>query len=257
MVAAGGAGPLHACMICQELEIPMFIVPRESSIFCAAGMLTSDLRHDFVSSFVSVFDRLDWEALQNLVNEMMREGATVLQKESIPEDRRQFSLTLDCRYVKQYHEVCFPVTVEAVRSADASGIATCFHGEHKRMYGYSLEEEGTPIELINVRVRATGVTDKPAYSEEAEAGPDAGPALKGKRDAYIPEVRAPKEISVYDGHKTRHGNRIAGPALIEQVNTTLLVTAGYDCVCDRYGSFVVYRKGHESRLAPTLREMLV
>ena len=63
-------------------------------------------------------------------------------------------------------------------------------------------------------------------------------------------------MSVYDGHKTRHGNHIPGPALIEQVNTTLLLTGSYDCLCDRHGSFVAYRQGQEHRLSPPLQELL-
>jgi N-methylhydantoinase A len=256
LVAAGGAGPLHACMICQELEIPLFIVPRESSIFCAAGMLMSDLRHDFVTSFVSVFDRIDWEKLSDLVGEMIRDGQTLLGRESIPRKQQSFTLNLDCRYVKQYHEVSFPVSLDTIRAADASAIAKTFHSEHQRMYGYSLEEQAAPIELINVRLRASGLTEKPAYAQELDAGRDASGALKGERQAYLPEQRATRFVSVYDGHQTRHGNHIHGPALIEQVNTTLLLTSSYDCLCDRHGSFVVYQKGQESRLSPSLREML-
>ncbi|MHC4218347.1 MAG: hydantoinase/oxoprolinase family protein, partial [Planctomycetota bacterium] len=109
IVAAGGAGPLHACEICEELEIPQFVVPRESSIFCAAGMLASDLQHDFVSSFVSTLDRLDWKKLNGVIDGMIERGAGLLAEEAIPEPDRDFTLKLDCRYVKQYHEVSFPV----------------------------------------------------------------------------------------------------------------------------------------------------
>lgn len=256
LVAAGGAGPLHASMICHELEIPMFIVPRESSIFCAAGMLMSDLQHDFVRSFVSAFDHIDWGQLNALITEMIQRGAGLLAEEHIREERRRFSLNLDCRYLKQYHEVSLPVALEVVRKGDAAAIADAFHLEHKRMYGYSLEQEGASVELINVRLRAVGLTDKPSYTQEAYAGKDAGAALKGERSIHIPEDRTSKSVPVYDGHKTRHGNRIAGPALIEQVNTTVLVSPSYDCVCDRYGSFVVFRKGQESRLPQTLQELV-
>lgn len=256
MVVAGGAGPLHACMICQELEIPMFIVPRESSIFCAAGMLMSDLQHDFVCSFVSVFDRIDWAELDSRITEMIQQGARLLERENIPREDRRFLLNLDCRYVKQYHEVSFPVAVDTVRKADANAIATTFHAEHKRMYGYSLEEECAPIELINVRLRSVGLTEKPSYTEEAYAGKDAAAAMKGERVIRVPEGQASANVPVYDGHKTRHGNFIRGPALIEQVNTTLLLGASYDCVCDRYSSFVVSRRGQESVLPPAVREMM-
>jgi N-methylhydantoinase A len=256
LVAAGGAGPLHACMICHELEMPLFIVPRESSIFCAAGMLMSDLRHDFVASFVSVFDRIDWKDLHRLVAGMIHDGADLLAREGIPDERRRYLISLDCRYVKQYHEVSFPVAIDAIRNANRDAIAATFHAEHLRMYGYSLQEESAPIELINVRLRASGVTDKPRYPEESYAGHDPEPALKGQRSVYVPEQREFENIRVYDGHKTRHGNYIPGPAVIEQVNTTLLLTATFDCLCDQRGSFVAYRKGEERRLPPALREML-
>ncbi len=255
VVAAGGAGPRHACMICQELEIPLFIVPRESSIFCAAGMLMSDLQHDFVSSFVSTLDGVDWNKLNALIFEMQSEGGKLLTEEGIPEDCRQFTLKLDCRYVKQYHEVSFVVPYEAAQAADVERISAAFHGEHDRLYGYSLQDEGTSIELINVRVQAVGVTEKPSFAEEPQVDADADAALKGERSVYVPEEQASRMVPVYDGHQTRHGHRISGPALIEQVNTTLLLTASFDCVCDRYGSFVVHRKGQEELLGDLLHDV--
>jgi len=256
MVAAGGAGPLHACMICHELEIPLVIVPRESSIFCAAGMLMSDLRHDFVSSFVSVLDGVDWDKLHTLIAGLISEGTALLTQEGIPVDRRRFSLNLDCRYVKQYHEVSLPVPIEVVRTGEYETIASTFHVEHKRMYGYSLEDDGAPIELINVRLRASGVTEKPAYTEEEYAGRDASVAVKNERSVYVPEEGAYRSVQVYDGHKTQYGHVIHGPALIEQVNTTILVTSSFDCICDNLGSFVVFLKQRNDVLPSALREVL-
>ena len=256
LVAAGGAGPVHACMICRELEIPFFIVPRESSIFCAAGMLTSNLQHDFVRSFVSAFERIDWGALNAVVGEMIEQGARLLAEENIPEERRRFSLNLDCRYLRQYHEVSVPVAMEAVRMSDGPTIAADFHREHERMYGYALEEENAAIELINVRVQAVGVTERPSFTEEAYCGKDPAAALKGERLVFIPEAGNPAYVSVYDGHKMRHGHHIAGPALIEQVNTTLFLSSSYECLCDSHGNFCAFIKGWESGLPATLREMM-
>jgi len=245
MVVAGGAGPLHACMICQELEIPMFIVPRESSIFCAAGMLQSNLQHDFVRSFVSIFDNIEWDRLNSTINEMKGEGEGLLTEEKIPNDMWRFQLHLDCRYVKQYHEVSFPVSLDSVTNKEFKKIASDFHKEHNRMYGYSLEEEGSPIELINVRLRALGLTEKPSFAVDQYAGEDPSIAFKVDREMYIPEEQKVKKTPVYDGHKTRYGFRIPGPAVIEQVNTTLFLSSAFDCICDKYGSFVVYLKGNE------------
>jgi len=244
MVVAGGAGPLHACMISTELEIPFFVVPRESSIFCAAGMLLSDLRHDFVRSCVAPLHSLDGKRLAALVDEMMAEGEAVLEGEGIPPDRRIFTPSLDMRYVKQYHEVSCPASLDEVRSGSLDSLLRSFHGEHNRLYGYSLEEEGTPVELINVRLRATGVTEKPGFSEEAAAGEDARAALKGERPVYVPEKGEFNPVPVFDGHALLRGNRLTGPALIEQRNTTVFVSADYDAFVDSRGSFVVHRKGY-------------
>lgn len=245
MVVAGGAGPNHACMIAEELEIPLILVPRESSIFCAAGMLESDLKHDFVRSFVERLGEADWERLDGLIGEMTAEGNRLLDAEQIPADRRDRRLTLDCRYAKQYHEVSFDAPLAAVSDRDGDAIAAAFHAEHNRLYGYSLEEEATPIEVINIRLQAVGVTDKPAYAAEDHAGADPSVALKGEREIVEPETGERRTVKIYDGHKTRYGHRIAGPAIIEQTNTSILLTASYDCVCDPLGSFAVYKRGQD------------
>jgi N-methylhydantoinase A len=245
MVVAGGAGPLHACKICEELEIPLFIVPRESSIFCAAGMLMSDLQHDFVRSYVTRLDAIDLQALTEAVEGMVAEGKGLLAIEDIPEDRQSYLLHCDCRYLKQYHEVSVPVPLEDLRAGDISGIAPAFHVEHNRMYGYSLEDQGTPIELINVRVRALGITEKPSSAAEPYTGDDPEAARKGERDVYLTESGDFERVPVYDGHATCHGNRITGPAIVEQVNTTLFLSPAFDCRCDSRGSFVVHLKGRE------------
>jgi len=255
MVVAGGAGPLHACMICQELEIPMFIVPRESSIFCAAGMLMSDLQHDSVRSSVSVFDRIDWHELNSTVSNLIKDADALLVQEKIPEQDRKFELYFDCRYVKQYHEVSFPVSLTAMQKADFNSITSAFHTEHNRMYGYSLEQENTPVELINVRLRAVGLTEKPRFTEDEYAGENPGTAFKSERRIYIPELQEFQTVPVYDGHKTRFGHRISGPAIIEQVNTTLFLSASFDCICDRYGSFAVYLKGRMELIEKTIQEI--
>jgi N-methylhydantoinase A len=243
IVVAGGAGPIHACPICTELEIPFFVVPRESSIFCAAGMLLSDLRHDFVRSCVAPIESLDAARLAGLVDEMVEEGRSVLASERIAPERMEFAAFLDMRYVKQYHEVTCPATLEAIRAGSLDELLKGFHAEHNRLYGYSLEEERTPVELINVRVRATGVTEKPAFADEATDGGDAACALKGERPAYVPESGRLENVSVFNGHKLHRGAVVTGPAIIEQVNTTVFVSGGFDCFVDSRGSFVVHRKG--------------
>ncbi len=245
MIVAGGAGPIHSCMICEELQIPFQIVPKESSVLCAVGMLMGDLKHDYVKTFVARLDSLDWSDLQNLVSSMVAEGAAMLKEEYIPEAGQQFQVKLDCRYQKQYHEVSVVVDREWINAGDTEAVTSAFHAEHNRLYGYSLEDHDVGIELINVRLQAIGVTDKPKFQVQDFAGEDASGALKGERDMYIFSQKAFQPVAVYDGHKMRFGNRVSGPAMIEQVTTAIMVSDAYDCVVDKYGSFALYQKGCE------------
>jgi len=147
--------------------------------------------------------------------------------------------------LKQYHEVSLDVPWQAIERRDTATIGRSFHAAHNRLYGYTLEAEGTPIELINVRLQAVGETEQRAHAEDAYHRADADHAAKTRRRMYIPETNTFQDVQTYDGHRLRHGNRIAGPALIETVTTAVFVSASYDCVVDRYGSFVLYAKGRE------------
>ncbi|NIM89403.1 MAG: hydantoinase/oxoprolinase family protein [Candidatus Aminicenantes bacterium] len=245
LVVAGGAGPVHAGMIAFELEIPIMIIPKESSIFCAAGMLMSDLKHNFVRTYSARLDDLDLKKLLSLFTEMEEEAFKLLKSEHIPEDSIEHIYSLDMRYVKQYHEVNVEMAKEELEKGDVGLIASKFHPEHNRLYGYSLEEEGTPLELINLRLLSIGQTKKPQFREEKYAQEDPSKALKKKRQAYLPLKRTFEQVPVYDGHKLRHGNRVEGPAIIEQVNTTTFVTPEYSVLCDKYGSYTMYLKAKE------------
>ncbi len=252
MVVAGGAGPIHSCLICEELGIPFQIVPRESSILCAVGMLMGDLKHDFVRTFVSRLDAVDWKTLHSLIAEMIAEGAALLDSEHIPEEQRDFRIKFDCRYLKQYHEVSFEVPRTSINEFDAAAIATAFHQEHNRLYGYSLEDQDVPVEIINMRVQAIGVTDKPELAVQERVAGDASPALKGERNAYIPGEKAFRMVPVYDGHKLSHGQHLEGPAIIEEITTAIFVSESFNCLVDKFGSFALYKKGHDDLVAKAL-----
>jgi N-methylhydantoinase A len=248
LVVAGGAGPVHACMIALELEIPVMIVPKESSIFCAAGMLMSDLKHNFVRTYSTFLDRVDAKRFRSLFREMEKEATALLRSENIPQDSIQHIYSLDMRYVKQYHEVNVEITREELEGGDFESMAAKFHPEHNRLYGYSLEEERTPIELINLRLSSIGKTAKPKFREEDFDQEDPSKAFKKKRKVYLPQKKAFAEVPVYDGHKLSYGNKIKGPAILEQVNTTTFVTPEYNVICDQFGSYTMYLKEKEEEI---------
>ncbi len=248
LVTAGGAGPNHACMIALELGIPVILVPRESSIFCAAGMLRSDLKHDFVRTYPTRLDQMDPDRFRTLCREMREEGVRLLASEGIPEDRVDTHVVLDLRYLRQYHEVGVEIGWDDVLRADPAAIEALFHPEHDALYGYNLADKGTPVELINIRVTTVGRTEKPSLAPEPRAGEDPSGALKGKRPVYLPREKRFAEVDVFDGMELRHGNRIPGPAIIEQVNTTTFVTPEFSVVVDRLGTYTLYLKEREQEI---------
>jgi N-methylhydantoinase A len=250
MIVAGGGGPQHCCAICAELEIPLFLVPRQSSIFCAAGMLMSDLIHDDVRSLPSRIDQLPASKLEKLVDEMVASARVTLRTEKVADADMAFQPSLDMRYVKQYHEVNVPFEV------GGGDVVARFHGEHDRRYGYQLSEQKTPVEVINVRLRSIGRTVKPSFPEMKKGGVDASPARKGSRRAWVPERQAFEEVPTYDAEKLQNGMRLSGPAIVDQANTTLFLSAAYDLVCDRYGNYLGYRRDAKDRLPKSIQELL-
>jgi len=253
LIPGGGAGPIHGCLICSELGIPLLVVPREASVLCAFGMLMGELRHDFVRTFVARLDAtLDWEALAARVAEMAAEGDRLLADERVPPARRRRLLRLDCRYLKQYHEVSVELPMAAIDRRDPGAIARAFHDEHRRLYGYTLEAERSPMEIINLRLQAIGAVERPELRREAPGAADASVALKGRRRVYLPERDGFGEVPVYDGHALRCGQRVTGPALIEQRTTAIFVSEAYDGVVDTLGSFVLYAKGRDDLVAAAL-----
>ena len=249
LVVAGGAGPNHACMIALELEIPVLIIPKESSIFCAAGMLMSDLKHDYVRTYPVTLKQLDRDKFTGLFKEMAEEGTEDLRTENIPRERVEYFYSLDMRYTKQYHEVNVEISEADVFNFNLDNIAAEFHKLHNLLYGYSLENEGTPIEILNMRTTCIGRTEKPSFIEEKYAGEDPSGAFKRYRRAYLPSKRAFDDVPVFDGFKLMYGNRVAGPAIVEQVNTSAFITAEYSLIVDRYGSFMVFLKDREQEFA--------
>ena len=242
IIVAGGAGPIHAGEICKELEIPMFIVPDVSSIFCAAGMLLGDLKHDYVRSYLFSISQIEKSSFMEIYEQMKNAGVDTLNKEGVKKENIEFYPVLDLRYIGQYHEVQLSVPWKDVESFDFENIKETFHSEHNRLFGYSLKEEGTEIEIINVRLRVIGKTKKPMFISEAKTQVLLQSAFKEKRKIYIPETNEIKEVNVYNGDIPLNGNIINGPAMIEKVNTSIFVSENYDCRIDMFGSFIIYNK---------------
>jgi N-methylhydantoinase A len=244
LVVAGGAGPIHAAMIAKDQDIPLIIVPRGSSVFCAAGMLMSDLKHDYVRTYAVELDKLDRSKVGQICEELLKEATTTLSTEGIPEGNMVAEFKADVRYLGQFNEVSVSLPMSAqgeMREQDITYLLEIFHARHDALYGYSMP--GAPAELINIRLQARGETVKPAFKPSPNHGPDASKALKNNRQVFFDGgfVNTP----VYDGLVLRHGNMIFGPAIVEEPTTTIVAPPGYNLTCDPYDNFIMYSKARK------------
>jgi N-methylhydantoinase A len=233
LVVAGGAGPLHAGPIAAELGIPLVVIPRESSVFCAAGMVISDLKHDYVRTLTRALDASAIEEANALLAAMASDARAVLAAEGVEPGEIEVHASADLHYVGQFHEV----EVDARGAAlELAALQEDFHARHRELFGHAVP--GAPLELINVRVRSVGRTREPAFATQPFAGEDPGAARKGERTArFDGEALA---TPVFDGLALAHGHRVEGPALVEQPTTTIVVPPGFVLTCDAYGTYVLH-----------------
>ena len=243
LVVAGGAGPIHAAPIARELEIPLILIPRESSVFCAAGMLISDLQHDYVRTYAQDLDNVVIDDVNRLFAEMSSLARQTLEAEGLTESDSTVSLSADLRYVGQFNEVEAAVAGEEGITADElQEIVERFHQRHDALYGYAMRE--MPVELINLRVTARGRTPKPDFQRGGSATGGVDAAKTGSRSAYFDGEFV--DVSVYDGLALEPGHAIAGPAIVTQPTTTILVPPDFELRCDDYGNYLMHAKGADA-----------
>lgn len=236
LVVAGGAGPIHAVPIAQELGIRKIIVPRESSVFCAVGTLVTDLKHMYARTLASDITTLDLEKAGDVLREMREEAETTLQHEGVSPELIELRFSADIRYIGQFDEVEVPLEFGGTVTAAAVERAVQeFERSHEQLNGYRLPGEQT--ELITLRLTALGHTSKPTIFETPSAGDDPAHALKGTRDALFDGI--PHKTNIFDGLLLKRDNRVLGPAIIEQPTTTIVLLAGYEMTIDPQGNYVI------------------
>ncbi|MBV9783099.1 MAG: hydantoinase/oxoprolinase family protein [Acidisphaera sp.] len=224
LVAFGGAGPLHAARLARELDIGSILVPRSPGILCAMGLLLTDLRSDFASTRLQLLSGASLPKLESAFTALLDKAETWFAEEGIAPAARRVVRTVDMRYEGQNYELAIPVPPGPITAASLDVLAEGFAEAHRRMYGFVAE--GEPVQLVTYRVEAAGVVPKAAFPPRDDAGPDAAAALLGRRDAWLPEAGGFVSCPIYDRERLDCGNRIAGPAIVEQMDATTFILPG-------------------------------
>jgi N-methylhydantoinase A len=237
LMAFGGAGPLHAARLARELEIARIVVPANPGILCAMGLLLTDLRADFALTRLLALNEGATAELAAGFAALSERATRWLEQEGIAAAGRHLARTVDMRYLGQNYELAVAVPEGAIGPATMAALAAGFAEAHRQRYGFAAE--GEPVQLVTLRVEATGAVRKAELLAHPEAGPDASSAIVGHRPVWLAEARRPVVTPIYAREALRPGHRFAGPAIVEQMDATTLVPAGATARVDPWLSLIL------------------
>ncbi len=230
LVAFGGAGPLHGAYLAQELEIPTVIFPRYPGIASAMGCLLVDIRHDSSLMYLGKTQDANLIQLAHSFESMEEEARDHLVEEGVPPENMRFIRQIDMRYVGQWRTLTVPVDLSNPESTLQEALKK-FHAEHERSYSYS--DPSREVEIFALKLVTQGIIPKPTMPKVRETG-DAESALTGSRQVYFDEAGGFVETPIYNRDKLLPGARIQGPAVVEQLDSTVVLPPETASVVDPY-----------------------
>jgi N-methylhydantoinase A len=237
LVAYGGAGPLHAVDVAREIGIRTVIVPVAPGVFSAFGMLFADLRYDFVRTWVTRLEDAAFDELEKVYRELEAQGRQAVADTTVTPRRITVKRAADMRYVGQEHAVTVDLPMSVFTRQDRAAIKRHFDAMHALRYGTSAPDE--PAEMVSLRSTVTGTMRKPPQAKIAH-GQKTPPraAFTGRRKVHIGE-RGFRDTPTYRRAALLAGNRIAGPALVEEHASTTVLLAGDVLEVDALGNLVI------------------
>jgi N-methylhydantoinase A len=220
LFAFGGAGPVHGYRVAEILRLPALIAPAGAGVGSTLGLLSAPLAFDFVRSAYSRLDGLDWAFVNGLLEEMAAEGRAVLERSGLSSSQITYQRSADMRYTGQGHEVSVPLPDGALSEASLTAISAAFDQVYRTLYGRKGPD--VPLEVINWRVVATGPRPSLDFRLPGSSA-DASSARKGTRNAWFPERGDYVDTPVYDRYALSPGTTLAGPAIVEERESTLII----------------------------------
>jgi len=236
LAAFGGAGPLHAAALASELGIAEVICPPIPGAFSALGLVGTDLKRDYVQTLYTTAATADPKAVEAAFAALENRGAAMLDRAGVAPARRRFERSVDARYPRQSHELVIPVPGRAVDAAALAEIAAAFHDRHLHTYGHDNRSE--PVQIVSVRVTAIGAI-APLMIRDIVARSGTN-AIKAKRQVWFRETGV-IDAAIYDRKRMPAGLEVAGPVVIESLESTILVPPGWQAKMNQDGFVLLTR----------------
>lgn len=244
IVAFGGAGPLHAVRLGQEMGIKHVIIPPAPGVLSALGLLTADIRRGYVKTILSDLGSIDMEAFNRDLESLLEQGNEWLVTEEVKVEKRQFRNIAEMRYKGQNYELQVEVPVHGVTKDDIAEMRENFFKEHEKSYGYY--DPNNEIQIVNIRSEAIGLVEKPQLKKIEEDMDEIAEALLMERKVYFEET-GKITCPVYDRDKISKIKAVEGPCIIEQMDSTTVIPPHTTFDVDQYGNIIVDCKPSEKR----------
>jgi len=240
LVPFGGAGPVHAAAVAQDLGIPRVLVPASPGAFSAFGLLCADVVHDYIRSDLQSLDGLPPETVEGAFEGLEEMARRELAEEGLGDMDIDFLREVDLRYGGQGYELRVPLDglMPPVTADDLPALAERFHRRHEDVHGHAARE--AEIELVSYRVRAVVSEPKLELTQapEAESGDVPGPQSRTAIFGAAGEM----ETKIFRRDALAAGKGVAGPAIVEQLDSTTVVPPGWSVTPDDYGNLVLERE---------------
>ena len=240
LVAEGGAGPMFAAGIAAEVGTPAVIVPPYPGVTAALGLLVTDSVYEYVTTTYQRMSQLNAGELQSRFAELEEQARAQLDADGIPMERRVIQRVADCRYLGQGYELRVEAGSGQLDAAWARRLADDFHDAHQREYSRRFPD--SDIEIPNIRVRGIGLIEPPQMREIQRTGESPAAALQHEREAWFRVDGEMRELPTrfYTRGALAAGNRIDGPAVINQYDTTTVIPPGLSAEIDRFGNIIIW-----------------
>jgi N-methylhydantoinase A len=240
LIAFGGAGPLHANALSRLLGSWPSIIPPGPGVLCALGDVTTAVRDEAARTFVRKFSETSAEEIGKVLAKLSATAARALEREKVPVAEMQRSYQVDVRYHGQGLRLTVDVSLEALAKQGLKAVSGPFDEEHRRLFTFALPLEH---EFVALRAVVQGRGIKLKRPNIAAGGPDPRAAAVGVQKSYMD--RKDCKAVVYDRAKLKAGNRVKGPAIVMEMDSTTVILPGHTGLVDRIGNILIYPDGHK------------
>jgi len=233
VLAFGGAGPLFASLLAREMGISEVIVPIAPGGFSAWGMLSADIVNDYSRTDLRTLDDVRVEELEELFAAITDEAVRSLSEQGVTPAHAALERQLELRYLGQEHAI----VVNAGERVDHERVRSDFEEAFRARYGHVME--GTPVQILNVRVRGIGQSSRPELRRLPRGDGNVSRALVGHREAFCFDRRGYVEFAVYERGRLAPGDRVPGPAIVAEGTSTTVVHSDQSLAVDEYGHLLI------------------